>query len=156
MDWGVENEPNAKHAYTLETGREIQEVGFIVPDETDSYGGSPDGLVGDDGLIEIKCPAPETLISYHAAGTLPLQYKPQVQGLLLISGREWCDFFVWHPELSSFLIRIEPDLEYHAKIAECLLELLKEIERIEGKVKRVRHKLVSNVASKTDVRWDDE
>ena len=154
MEWGTEHEPNAKHAYTLQTGREIQDVGFILPDHTDAYGGSPDGLVGDDGLLEIKCPAPETLIAYHANGEMPPQYKPQVQGLLLISGRAWCDFYVFHPELTPFFQRIDPDTNYQAKIAEALLALLEEIERIESKVKAMRHTLVSEVATKTDVRWN--
>ena len=143
MEWGTEHEPNARHAYTLQTDREVQEVGFILPDGTDAYGGSPDGLVGDDGLIEIKCPKPETLIAYHANGTLPDAYKPQVQGLLLISGRAWCDFFVFHPELEPFLLRVEPDLDYQAKIAENLLLLLREVERIESHVRRQRHRLVA-------------
>ncbi|MFH1184706.1 MAG: lambda exonuclease family protein [Chloroflexota bacterium] len=156
MEWGIEHEPNAKHAYTKLTGREIVDVGFILPDNTDAYGGSPDGLVGDDGIIEIKCPAPETLIAYHAAGELPIQYRPQVQALLLISGRAWCDFFVFHPELTPLLVRSWPDLEYQTKIAECLLLLLEEIKSIESCVKRQRHELVSVGTRKDNVRFDDE
>lgn len=143
MEWGTEQEPNAKYAYQAQTGREIRNVGFILPDGTDAYGGSPDGLVGDDGLTEIKCPAPETLIAYHAAGELPAKYKPQVQGLLLISGRAWCDFFVFHPELTPFLLRVEPDYDYQEKIADGLLKLLQEVERIEACVSRQKHHLVA-------------
>ena len=156
MEWGVEHEPNAKHAYTFQTGREITDAGFILPDNTDAYGGSPDGLVGDDGLIEIKCPAPETLISYHAAGEMPVQYKPQIQGLLLISGRAWCDFYVFHPELTPLLLRIEPDLKYQAKMAEGLLRLLEEITRIESCVQKQRHELVSVGTLKDKVKFTDE
>jgi hypothetical protein len=118
-------------------------VGFIIPDDTDAYGGSPDGLVGDDGLLEIKCPAAETLIGYHADGTLPSQYKPQVQGLLLISGRAWLDFFVFHPDLSPFLLRVQPDETYQAKLAQCLLLVLQEIDALKPKVQRMRHPIVS-------------
>lgn len=153
MTWGTEMEPNAKHAYTLATGREIQDVGFILPDGTDAYGGSPDGLVGNDGGIEIKCPKPETLISWHASGEMPIDYKPQVQGLLLISGRAWWDFFGFHPELTPFLVRIEPDAEYMEKMAANLLRLLEEIDRIEKHVQRCQHELVA--PSQTDVRWAD-
>jgi len=153
MEWGTEMEPNAKHAYAVQTGREIQDVGFILPDNTDAYGGSPDGLVGDDGLIEIKCPAPETLISYHAAGELPAQYRPQIQGLLLISGRAWCDFYVFHPELTPFLLRVEPDEKYQAKIADGLYKLLEEIERIESKVCKIRHKLAVEPMTQSNVRF---
>jgi len=151
MERGTELEPSARHAYTKHTGNQVVEAGFILPDGTDAYGGSPDGLVGDDGLLEVKCPLAETLIAYHAADILPLQYKPQVQGLLLISGRAWCDFFAFHEDLSPFLVRVYPDTEYQTKMAECLLLLLKEIERIKSRVKRQRHELVSPV--KDSVRW---
>ena len=129
-------------------------MGFVIPDNTDAYGGSPDGLVGDDGLVEVKCPAPETLIAYHASGEMPVAYRPQVQGLLLITGREWCDFFAFHPELSPFITRIEPDLKYQEKMAAGLLELLREIERIRSAVKRQRHRLVN--PTQTTVRFGDE
>ena len=143
MDWGNEHEPNAKHAYTLLTGRILRSVGFVLPDNTDAYGGSPDALVDPDGVLETKCPAPETLISYHAAGVLPLQYKPQVQGLLLITGRLWCDFFAFHPELTPFLLRVPADEEYQAKIATNLLTLLGEIAWIETHVSKMRHELIA-------------
>jgi len=138
MEWGTEQEPNARHAYELMTGNKVQEVGFVLPDNTDAYGGSPDGLVGDDGLLEIKCPAPETLISYHALGGPPLQYRPQLQGLLLITRRAWCDFFAFHPQLTPMLFRVVPDEAYQAKIADGLLKVRQEIERIESLVKTVQ------------------
>jgi len=156
MERGTELEPSAKIAYTRQTGLEIRDVGFVLPDNTDAYGCSPDGLVGDDGLVEIKCPFAETLIAYHAEGVLPMQYRPQVQGSLLITGRAWCDFYVFHEELTPFLLRIEPDFEYQAKIAQGLLKLLTEIQRIEGNVKRMHHEIVSSSARQADVRWEDE
>jgi len=155
MEWGCEQEPNAKLAYTTLTGSEIQDVGFVLPDHTDAYGGSPDGLVGDDGLIEIKCPAPETLINYHAEGVVPNQYRPQIQGLLLITERSWCDFFVFHPELTPFLLRVLPDVKYQEKMAKGLLMLLEEIKEIEQRVKKMRHKIISTGTGKSEVRWDE-
>jgi hypothetical protein len=156
MEWGMEQEPNAIHAYEKSTGEQVQRVGFVLPDGTDAYGGSPDGLVGNDGIIECKCPAPETLIQYHADGRVPITYKPQIQGLLLITGRAWCDFMVFHPELTPFVRRVEPDLKYQARIAECLLLLLGEIERLESQVERVRHELVSIGTTQDKVRFDDD
>ena len=153
MERGTDLEPSAKRAYTQATGHAVQDVGFILPDGTDAYGGSPDGLVGDDGLLETKCPLSETFLTYHAvapepddlgyypAECLPGIYKPQVQALLLISGRKWCDFFAFYPGLNPFLVRVEPDEKYQAKQAACLLLLLKEIERIEAKVFRVDHEV---------------
>ena len=156
MERGTELEPSAKLAYVKQTGRQLTEVGFILPDGTDAYGGSPDALVDADGLLEVKCPLAETLIAYHAAGALPAQYRPQVQGLLLISGRAWCDFYAWHPELSPFLLRVEPDYDYQEKMAENLLKLLREIERIEAVVKHCRHDLIATSARKDTLRWSDE
>lgn len=135
MEWGTDHEPDAKRAYVAETGHAITEVGFVLPDHTDAFGGSPDALVGEDGLLECKCPAPETLIAYHANGELPAQYKPQVQGLLLITGRAWSDFWCYHPHLPPFLLRVEADVPYQNKIAEGLVRLLEEIESIERKLR---------------------
>jgi hypothetical protein len=90
--------------------------------------------VGTEGLVEIKCPAPETLICYHGNGELPDQYKPQIQGQLLITGRRWCDFFAWHPLVAPFLLRVESDPTYQDKILECLFQLLKEIKQIEERM----------------------
>ena len=134
MEWGTEQEPHAKQSYTAITGREIMDVGFVVPDDTDAFGCSPDGLVGTDGLVEVKCPAPETLITYHANGVLPDNYKPQVQGQLLVTGRKWCDFFAYHPALTPFLLRVNEDRDYQAKILSCLTQLLREIKSIEHKM----------------------
>ena len=142
MQWGTDNEPNAKHAYQIETGLEITPCGFALPDNTDAYGGSPDGLLGDDGMIEIKCPKPETIIQWHAMGGLPVDYRPQVQGLLMITGRQWCDFVGFHPGLSLYTYRVVPDFTYQTKIAGCLLKLLEDIQRIERLVRRQDHELV--------------
>jgi len=130
MEWGVENEPLAVEAYSKATG-EVTPAGFIMPDHTDDYGGSPDGLVGDDGMVEVKCPSPEKLILWHAGGILPLEHKAQVQGLLWISGRDWLDFWGWHPNLPPFCFLVKPDLDYHAKLETNMQLLLAEIQRIE-------------------------
>lgn len=156
MEWGTEHEPNAKHWYKKAFGVDVREVGFVLPDDTDAYGGSPDGLIGDDGVIEIKCPSPETLILYHANGVFPVEYRPQVQGLLLVTGRLWCDFVAWHPGLTPFVIRVEPDFSYMVSIADGLIRLLEEIERIEAIVHRENHELVSVGTSKTEVKFDGE
>ena len=135
MEWGTEHEADARAAYQIHTGTRVQEVGFILPDGTDAYGGSPDGLVGDEGLLEIKCPfTAEKVVYYHAKGTLPLEYKPQVQMLLLISGRPWLDFWAWFPGVKPFLLRVGADKEYQTRQAECLLMLLETIDSIEKKM----------------------
>ena len=122
MERGIELEPSAIAAYEVDKGVSVDRVGFVLPDDTDAFGGSPDGLVGDDGLLEIKCPKPERVIRYHGDGTLPDDYRAQVQGLLLITDREWCDFVAWHPEMQPFVIRVEPDRKYQALMRAALDE----------------------------------
>ena len=178
MDWGTEHEPNAAHAYAKATGRVLQEVGFVLPDHTDAYGCSPDRLVLDEsgnveGLWEGKCPKFETLVGYHAAvkdaeepmpfGLIyqdakyfPTEYRPQVQGQLLITGLPWCDFYVWHPVLPAFCVRVLPDLDYQAKIAAGLLLLLREIERIEKLCPEMKHELVSVIATSDELEWTND
>ena len=155
MDWGIEHEPNARHWYSNTFGP-VRQAGFVLPDDTDTFGGSPDGLVGDSGIIEIKCPRSDILIMYHAEGVVPACYRPQIQGLLLVTGREWCDFVAWHPELTPFVFRVAADTGYQAKILDCLSKLLKEIEHIESLVRKERHKLISVGTSKSEVRFTDE
>lgn len=131
MEWGIENEPNAIEAYTAQTKRTVTEAGFVFPDHTDAYGCSPDGLVGADGMIQVKCPKPETLIMWHAKRVLPLDHKAQVQGELWICDREWSDFYAWHPHVAPLLIRVFPDKQYHHKLAKAMQQLLKEIQYLE-------------------------
>lgn len=136
MQWGNENEPLARAAYEEANGVAVQEAGFMLPLYTDAFGGSPDGLVGNDGLLEIKCPKPETLIRWVAAGVVPQEHVPQIQGLLLISRLPYCDFWAWHPGLTPFQIRVRADDHYQTKIAQAIYKLLEEVERIEKSVSR--------------------
>ena len=105
MEDGSELEPQARQAYELETFNKVKEVGFIEISEW--VGCSPDGLIGKDGLVEIKCPKWSTLIDYHLSGKIPSNYMYQMQGQLYVSGRQWCDFYVWHPKFKPLLKRVE-------------------------------------------------
>jgi len=141
MQDGTEREPYARFEYAELHDVEVQEVGFVVPDDTDLWGMSPDGLIGFEGdrcegLIEIKCPEVETLIQYHLDGVLPPEYTAQVQGQLWIAGAEWCDFFAWHPEIEPFEIRVYPDDDYHEALAKALPAFVSMIDDIVSKVKK--------------------
>lgn len=122
MQWGIDTEPYAVAAYEQMTGNQLTTVGFVWPDDHERYGCSPDRLVGEEGLLEIKCPMPKTVIAYHVDAGLPDEYRSQVQGQLLITGRKWCDFFAYHPELKPFLLRVERDEKYIAAIEAALEE----------------------------------
>lgn len=116
MEWGSENEPYAVEAYETLTGLHTVMAGFVWPDDHERYGCSPDRLVGDDGLLEIKCPKPGLVVQFHADGEFPKAYKPQVQGQLLITGRAWCDFVAYHPQLKPFMLRVGRDEKYIEKL----------------------------------------
>jgi putative phage-type endonuclease len=94
-DWGVEHEPTAIGLYTTlhHKEKDWQQTGFHAHPQMDWLGCSPDLLVGESGLAEIKCP-----FSKQAYTTIPIYYMAQMQGQMQIMGRDWCDFVVWTPE----------------------------------------------------------
>lgn len=116
MQRGTELEPEARAYYELERDAEVEEVGLILRDDG-RVGCSPDGLVGDEGMVEIKCPAPHTHIDYLLSGELPGKYLAQVQGQLWIAERQWCDFISYHPDLPVLIVRAERDEEYIEALA---------------------------------------
>ena len=111
MERGNELEPRARDYFELATGNTVVETGFCKHDELEC-GVSPDGIVGDNGLIEIKCPAPSTHVAYLRSGVLPTKYKQQVQGQMWITERDWCDFLSYHPSMPALLVRVERDKDY--------------------------------------------
>ena len=111
MERGNELEPKARQYYEMARGIEVQEVGFCKH-EILQCGASPDGLVGDNGGLEIKCPAPATHCHYLMDGVLPTKYIPQVQGCLWITGRDWWDFVSYHETMPVLLTRVYRDDEY--------------------------------------------
>jgi len=128
MDRGTEMEDRARVAYTFVTGLEVEQVGFVRHGELPT-GGSPDGLIGEDGIIEIKCPKAKTVIAYLRGGKLPTTYIPQVQGYLWLTGRKWADFMAYHPALPPFIVRAQADGEYHAKLEEALRKFCEKMEK---------------------------
>jgi putative phage-type endonuclease len=104
---GTALEPEAREAYELQTFNKVHQIGFMELDEW--VGCSTDGLIGESGIVSIKCPKYSTLIDYHLSGKIPVEYLWQIYGELWISKREWCDFYVWHPKMKPLLRRVERD-----------------------------------------------
>lgn len=129
MQRGNDLEPFARQAYQEETFALVKECGFITTD-CGRFGYSPDGLVGDDGLIEIKCPLAKTHFGYILDDKCPNDYYAQVQGGLFITGRKWLDFVSYHPDFKQplFVKRVERDEEFIAKL-EVLLEKVDSLKR---------------------------
>jgi putative phage-type endonuclease len=128
---GNELEEEARSYYSFVNDVKIDQVTFIKKDE---IGYSPDGLIGENGVIEIKCPLKKNHLKYLIDNKLPSEYKPQVQGGLHISEREYCDFISYHPlfkdDKKMFVVRVYRDEEYIKKLSDLLtktIELKNEI-----------------------------
>lgn len=104
MEWGTENEPFAREEYQDTFGVKVVQVGFVELNEF--VGVSPDGLVGEDGLLEIKCPKISTHVKYRRENKFPTTYKKQVQGQLWVTDRKWCDFVSYNPTSKEPLWRV--------------------------------------------------
>lgn len=132
MQWGTDNEPVARLQYSLETGNDVEETGFWQHDDLDA-GASPDGLIGEEGLLEIKCPNSATHIETLFKKKLPRQYQAQVQGQMWITGRKWCDFVSFDPRLPEnaqlIIIRVERDDLYIAELEDEINDFLEEVEQ---------------------------
>lgn len=116
---GQELEAAAIDAYEFQTGL-ITDLGGIVINETNTMACSPDRLVGEDGVLEIKCPAANTHVGYLLSRDIGDEKKPQVQGQLYITERSWVDLMSYHPELPPLIVRVKRDEEYIRKLADAL------------------------------------
>ena len=108
MNNGVECETRARSWYEFEYDCEVEQVGICISD-CGRFGCSPDGLVGDDGGLEIKCPTMETQARYLIEDVLPAEYRCQVHGELMVTGRKWFDFVSYCEGMPTFCIRVVPD-----------------------------------------------
>jgi putative phage-type endonuclease len=114
MKRGVEMEDQARQMYQIMQDAIVEQVGFCVSEG--GWGCSPDGLVGEDGMIEIKCPSIAVHVEYLLNGKLPSDYFQQTQGQLLVTGRKWVDFVSFYPGLKPLIVRVTPDVEFHQKL----------------------------------------
>lgn len=138
MRRGNELEPDARFAYECKTGNVVSECGLVLH-ESLKAGASPDGLVGDEGLLEIKCPRTHTHIEYLEAGKPPAKYVPQMAWQLICTGRCWVDFASYDPRmperLQLFVVRYEPAAEYlrelEAEVAAFIAEVDNKVSSLE-------------------------
>lgn len=113
MTRGSEMEAEAVAFYEAMRETDTVKVGFLTND-AGTIGASPDRLVGDDGLLEIKCHKEEVHVGFLLTHEAPEMHKPQVQGQLWIGERKWCDVLCYHPELPPCIVRVERDEEFVA------------------------------------------
>jgi len=132
MEWGVEQESFARQKYEALNNVLVDKTGFWLHPEIQWLGVSPDGLVNDDGLIEIKCPNTTTHIDYILDDKVPTEYYKQIQCQLWVTGREWCDFISYDPRLPEsrqlFIKRCNRDDAVITEMQLEVLEFLKEVD----------------------------
>jgi hypothetical protein len=135
MILGTEREPEARADYEFITGNKVDQFGFIL-DDSQSYGCSPDGLIGDDGGLEVKCPAQTTQAGYWRDKQSGVKkYYQQIQGCMWVTGRKWWDFFSYHPDMPHVLVRVDRNEEYIEKLSQQVLLATTTIEKEMGKRK---------------------
>ena len=134
MQRGCELEAEARSFYELMTGETVEQVGFCLTDDSRA-GCSPDGIVGEDGLIEIKCPMMATHVGYLLDNKLPTDYFQQTQGQLFVTGRKWLDFISYYPAMKPLVIRVERDEEFIKKLEVELKVFCEKLEETVNKIK---------------------
>jgi putative phage-type endonuclease len=138
MQHGTETEPQARMVYEAETGQIVTEVAMINHPTIEMSGASPDGFVGTDGLVEIKCPNTSTHIASLMADKAPSGYIPQMQWQMACTGRAWCDFVSFDPrmpdDMQLFIKRVPRDealiAEYEAEVIKFLAEVQETVDKL--------------------------
>ena len=139
MQWGTETEPHAREAYCQHMLCAVEEIAFVDHPTIAMAGASPDGLIGDDGLVEIKCPGTATHIETLLGGSIPDKYRLQMLFQMACTGRQYCDFVSFDPRLPEtmrlFVQRLPRD---DAEIAEVEREVAAFLAEIDETVAQLR------------------
>jgi len=120
-------EDEARSLYASGCSEEVTQVGFV---RRGRIGASPDSLIGEHGLLEIKTKLPHLQIELLEAGTLPSEHVAQVQGQMLVTGRLWCDFISYWPGLPLFEIRVQRDNAYLSSLNNSLTQFIREMDAL--------------------------
>lgn len=133
MQWGAEKEPEARTAYEFRTDTEIETVGFVIHQKIADSGASPDGLIGADGMVEIKCPITATHIETLLSKSVPGKYLTQMQWQMACTGRQWCDYVSFDPRMPEamrlFVQRVERDDKVIATLENDICDFLDEMAK---------------------------
>ena len=138
MQHGIEQEPNAKLAYTALTGTHIMPSPFFPHPRIENFGASPDGLIHPDGLLEVKCPTTSKFIAWKLAGVVPEEHKPQMLAQLACTRRRWVEFVAFDPRMPEgkrlFIRRYEPTADEVAAVEKAAETFLAEVEEMFDRV----------------------
>lgn len=134
MQWGTDHEAEARAAYEWRTDATVEEIAIVEHPRIPMSAASPDGLIGEDGLIEIKCPNTATHIDTLMDGRVPSRYITQMQWQMACTGRKWCDFVSFDPRMPEsmqlFVQRVERDGVFICQLEKDVELFLAEIDTI--------------------------
>ena len=141
MEWGTATEPQARVAYEVASHNFVDQIAFVDHPTIEWFGCSPDGLVGNEGLIEIKCPNSATHWEYYKSKEPPKKYWIQMQAQMAVTGRKWCDFVSFDPRMPErsqlLIVNVPRDSEFilfmEAEIKQFLNEVQTEVTLMENK-----------------------
>lgn len=132
MQWGLDNEAPAIEAYEAESGLICRPSGFYLHDSIEFFGASPDGEMGRDGLIEVKCPSTQKYAAWLRDGIVPEEHRPQMLAQLAVTRRKWVDFVAYDPRVIAgpqlFIRRFEPSAEDIGAVEDAARKFLAEVE----------------------------
>lgn len=141
MRQGLDREPLGIAAYERQEGVMVERIGFALHDSIPRLGCSPDGLVGEDGALELKCPKAGTHLDWILAGVIPEQHLPQIDGEMLVTGRAWCDFATFCPEvpkpLQLMVIRRERNAIAEANIERHVRQFNGELDALVERLQKI-------------------
>jgi len=132
MEWGTQTEPQARVAYEVRTNNFVDQLAFVDHPSIDWFGCSPDGLVSDRGLVEIKCPNSTTHWEYFKFNRPPQKYVIQMQAQMAVTGKDWCDFVSFDPRMPErsqlLIVRVDRDDAFISEMEEQIKQFLSEVE----------------------------
>ena len=138
MEWGTANEPLARAAYEIKTAVWVEQIAIVDHPTIHGFAASPDGLVGDKGLLEIKCPKTSTHLNWLMKGVVPSEHKNQMLAQLACTGRKWVDFVSFDPRLPEhlqmFVVRFEPDPKDIDDLEADVMTFLAEVDTMQRKL----------------------
>jgi predicted phage-related endonuclease len=133
MQRGIDLEEIARARYEAASGNMVDQVGFVKHPKIEGFGASPDGLIGEDGLVEIKCPSMAVHVGYWLDEVVPSEYQDQMMAQLACTGRKWCDFVSFDDRVAEdmqlFIIRFEPKPEEIKKLENEVIQFLVEVDK---------------------------
>jgi hypothetical protein len=138
VQWGKEQEPFARAAYEMRYDVLAETCGFVLHPDVARFGASPDFLVGEDGMGQIKCPNTSTHLAWLRAGVVPIEHCFQMLSEMACTGREWCDFVSFDPRLPEHLQLFVRRFERNDELIE---KLLTEVEHFNAEIDQVLHAL---------------